>query len=135
MQDTRTVFYLYAGENVLNILLAVLFYDGSRPWVLAGSYAAAYAVAAVVGLAILRRSLGKGWATGLGGWLIRWAIALAGAAIASVAFVVFLEDADDLVRLVVGGLVLVTVYMALAVGLGMREPSALIDVVRRRRRT
>ena len=56
--DTRTPFLLNVGENVVNVGLAVVAFDRWGVRGLAGSYAAAYAVAAVVATTALRRRIG-----------------------------------------------------------------------------
>jgi peptidoglycan biosynthesis protein MviN/MurJ (putative lipid II flippase) len=58
MRDTRTVFWLYALENGLNIGLAFALYGRYGIQGIAVSYSIAYFVAAIVALVILRSHLG-----------------------------------------------------------------------------
>ena len=55
MHDTRTVFWLYVGENALNIAAAVVLHDRFGVQGLAFAYAFAYTIAAIVALVVVRR--------------------------------------------------------------------------------
>lgn len=75
MQDTRTVFFLYAVENGVNIVLALALYPSLGVRGLALAYALAYTVGTAVALAHLRRRT-----QGIGGRpLIRSWLSVAGA--------------------------------------------------------
>jgi putative peptidoglycan lipid II flippase len=58
LQDTRTPFFLNAFENALNIALAIILFSPLGVQGLALAWTGAYAVAAVVTLAVLRRRIG-----------------------------------------------------------------------------
>jgi putative peptidoglycan lipid II flippase len=57
--DTRTPFVVNALENALNVVFALVAFDRWGVRGLAGAFAAAYAVAAVVSLMLLRRRIGR----------------------------------------------------------------------------
>ncbi len=126
MQDTRTVFYLYAVENAVNVALALVLY----PWLgvrgLALAYALAYTVGTAVAMVHLRRRIG-----GMDGpavarsWLC---VAVASAAMAAVvvvsAAVLDAPGAEVAVGVVAG----VTVYLVGARILGVEELSMLLQL-------
>jgi putative peptidoglycan lipid II flippase len=58
MQDTRTAFFLYALENGVNIVLALVLYRSLGVQGLALAFSIAYTVGAIVALVILRERLG-----------------------------------------------------------------------------
>lgn len=59
LRDTRTPFVINLGENVLNVVLAVVLVDRFGVQGLAASFTAAYAVSSVVALVALQRRIGS----------------------------------------------------------------------------
>jgi putative peptidoglycan lipid II flippase len=60
LQDTRTPFLVNCGENACNIVLALALYPHFGVQGLAFAFSAAYAIAAVAALVLLRRRIGHG---------------------------------------------------------------------------
>jgi putative peptidoglycan lipid II flippase len=131
LRDTRTPFLINCFENALNIAFAALLYPHFGISGLAYAFSAAYAVAAVVALAMLRPRLG-----GLDGartleTLVKAAVAAAALAIATA--VLAHAISSPLTAVVVAGVVGVAVYLAVLQGLGADEIRATIAAVRRNR--
>lgn len=59
LQDTRTPFVLNAFENVVNVILAIVLFSRLGVQGLALAWSGAYLIAAVVGLLVLRRRIGR----------------------------------------------------------------------------
>lgn len=129
MQDTRTVFWLYAVENGVNVALALALYPSLGVQGLALAYALAYTVGTAVALAHLSRRTG-----GVGGrevaaswWRMAGASVVMGAAVAGSAYVVDPPVAKVGVGLAVG----VIVYFFGARALGVEELATLLAIRRR----
>lgn len=104
MTDTRTVFWLYALENAINVALAFALFPAFGVVGLAASYAAAYSVAAIVAALVLRSRLGSLAGLGLGRAL---GGAAAGSALMAAAVVAWLRLVDGAaITQVAGGVVL-----------------------------
>jgi putative peptidoglycan lipid II flippase len=129
MQDTRTVFFLYAVENGVNIVLALALYPSLGVRGLALAYALAYTVGTAVALAQLRRRT-----RGIGGRpLVRSWLAVAAASVVMGAVVAGLTSLvhSPLAKAAVGVISGVTVYLAGVKALGVTELAALLPVRRR----
>lgn len=129
MQDARTVFYLYAVENGVNIVLALALYPSLGVRGLALAYALAYTVGTAVALAHLRRRT-RGVEGGLvaRSWLRVTAVsAVMGAVVSALASVL----GAPLVQVGVGVVAGVTVYVVGAKLLGVEELAALLRIGRR----
>jgi putative peptidoglycan lipid II flippase len=59
LQDTRTPFVLNAFENVVNVILAIVLFSRLGVQGLALAWSGAYLIAAVAGLLVLRRRIGR----------------------------------------------------------------------------
>ncbi|MDP8974852.1 MAG: murein biosynthesis integral membrane protein MurJ [Actinomycetota bacterium] len=130
MQDTRTVFFLYAAENGLNILLALALYPPLGVKGLALAYALAYTVGTAVALVHMRRRT-----RGIGGRpLVRSWLAVAAISAVMGALVSGLTSLLDapLAKAGVGVFTGVTVYLVGAKALGITELATLLPVRRRR---
>jgi putative peptidoglycan lipid II flippase len=135
MQDTRTVFLLYLGENAVNIGLALALYPACGVQGLAAAFAAAYVAGTVMALAAMR-----GRTAGIDGRAIARTGARVAAASAVMAVVAgaasLLVGGDSGARLVarvgVGVVAGVTVYVAVARALGVGELTALLRIGTRR---
>jgi putative peptidoglycan lipid II flippase len=131
LRDTKTPFIINCFENALNIGFAALLYPHFGISGLAYAFSAAYAVSAVVALAMLRPRLG-----GLDG---RRALqtsvkaAIAAAALATATAVVAHAISTPLVAAVVASLVGAVVYLGVLQALGADEIRATIAAVRRDR--
>ena len=129
MQDTRTVFVLYAVENGVNIALALAMYPSLGVRGLALAYALAYTIGTVVALAHLRRrtrgiegrAVARSWLRTAG------ASAVMGGVVAVSASLVDGAAAKVGVGVAVG----VTVYLAGAKALGVEELATLLRIRRR----
>jgi putative peptidoglycan lipid II flippase len=130
-QDTRTPFVLNVGENLLNIVLALVLVGRYGVLGLGLAYAAAYLLSAVWALTVLRDKVR--------GFSLRpilascWKMGLAALLMAEATwFVTHGVDRDTgwpaLAQIVVGGLVGLVVYAAALLALGADE----LDAVRRR---
>ena len=130
MRDTRTVFFLYAVENGVNVVLALALYPYLGVRGLALSYALAYTGGTAVALAHLRRRAG-----GIDGpavarsWL---RVAVASALMGAVVSVVGALVEPPLAKAVAGVGAGVTVYLLAARALGVAEMAALLGMRRRR---
>ncbi|MDQ3679977.1 MAG: polysaccharide biosynthesis C-terminal domain-containing protein, partial [Actinomycetota bacterium] len=129
MQDARAVFYLYAVENGVNVVLALALYPSLGVRGLALAYALAYTVGTAVALAHLRRrTRGIDGVTVARSWLRVTAVsAVMGAVVAALASVL---DAP-LAKVGVGVVAGVTVYAVGAKALGVEELVALLRFRRR----
>jgi putative peptidoglycan lipid II flippase len=128
MRDTRTVFGLYAFENAVNIGLALALYPGLGVRGLAIAYAAAYALAALVGGLALRRRIGGLDGRQLGRSLARIVLAT-GCMTVAVALVVAAAR-PPLLEAGAGVAAGVTVYLLAARIFGVRELTALLRIRR-----
>jgi putative peptidoglycan lipid II flippase len=128
MRDTRTVFLLYAFENAVNIGLALALYPILGVRGLAVAYAAAYAVAALLGGFALRRRIGGIEGRALGRSLAR--IMLASGCMAVVVALVVAAAGPPLVEAGAGVAAGVTVYLLAARIFGVRELTTLLRIRR-----
>ncbi|HSH61186.1 MAG TPA: murein biosynthesis integral membrane protein MurJ [Acidimicrobiales bacterium] len=129
MQDTRTVFFLYAVENGANIVLALALYPSLGVRGLALAYALAYTVGTAVALVHLRNRT-----RGIGGRpLVRSWLAVAGTSAVMGAVVSGLTSLLDapLAKAGVGVIAGVTVYLVGVKALGVTELATLLPVRRR----
>jgi putative peptidoglycan lipid II flippase len=131
MRDTRTPFIINCLENALNVAFAAILYPHFGIRGLAYGFSAAYAVASVVALWVLRNRL-----SGLDGrrslqTAVKASIAAAALAVASAA-VAHVIDAP-LVAVLVAGMAGLVVYVAVLQGLGSDEIKATIAAMRRSR--
>ncbi|HEX9969986.1 MAG TPA: murein biosynthesis integral membrane protein MurJ, partial [Acidimicrobiales bacterium] len=130
MQDTRSMFVLYAVENAVNIVLALALYPPLGVRGLALAYALAYTVGTIVALGHLRGRLdgidGRRLLDGIGRTGV--AAAVMGAAVLAVTRVVD----DPLPRVAIAVPLGVAVYVLVARVVGVGE---LDTVLRIRRRT
>lgn len=129
MQDTRSMFVLYAVENGINIVLAVALYPAMGVRGLALAYALAYTLGTAVSLAHLRRRLAGIDGPRLAGALGRTiaAAAVMAGAVAAVAAVV----SDPLPRVAIAIPVGVAVYVLAARALGVAELDTVLRIRRR----
>jgi putative peptidoglycan lipid II flippase len=128
MQDTRSMFVLYLGENGVNIVLALALYPALGVHGLGLAYAAAYTIGSAMALARLRRETG---AVDLGGVVRTWVrIAVASAAMAAVVLAVAAVVGPALLRVGVAVPAGVTVYLVVARRLGVQELSGLARIRR-----
>jgi putative peptidoglycan lipid II flippase len=129
MQDTRTVFFLYAVENGVNIVLALALYPSLGVRGLALAYALAYTVGTAAALAHLRRrTRGIGGKPLVRSWL---AVAAASAVMGVVVSGLTALLEAPLPKAVVGVIAGVTVYLVGAKALGITELATLLPVRRR----
>jgi putative peptidoglycan lipid II flippase len=127
-QDTRTPFVVNVGENLLNIVLAVVLVDRFGVLGLGLAFALAYVVAAGWSLAVLRDKV-RGFR--LGPILSSgWRIVLASILMAEAVWFTARQVGGDVgveaaIRVAVGAVVGVVVYVAALVALGAPEIGAL----------
>jgi putative peptidoglycan lipid II flippase len=134
LRDTRTPFLLNVGENVLNGLLALALIGPLGIPGLAVAYAAAYTVAAVVSLVVLRRRVGS-----LDGRRSARSIAKLVVASATMALAVWLvarsvggpEGVGAIVRTGAGVVVGAAVFAVATVVLRVEEVAPLVARMRR----
>lgn len=130
-QDTRTPFVINVGENLLNIVFALLFVGRWGVLGLGLAYAFAYLLSAAWALTVLRDKVGA--------FPLRpivsssWRMGLAAVLMAEAMWFVTRDAGDDtgwsaLGQIVVGGAVGIVVYLAVAFALRVPE----LDWVRRR---
>ena len=134
-KDTRTPFFINCGENVVNIVFAVLLVGRFGVVGLAWSYAIAYCVAAVVAIGVLTRRNGGFDMHALVSTY--WRLALAGAVMAAAVLgigLVTVSASDARLLLTVALCVLVGMAVYVAAVMLLRVPGAeqALDVVRRR---
>jgi putative peptidoglycan lipid II flippase len=135
MQDTRTVFLLYLGENAANVGLALALYPAYGVQGLAAAFAAAYVAGTVMALAAMRgRTAGiDGRAIARTGARVAAASAVMAAAAGAASLLVGGDSGARLVaRVGVGVVAGVTVYVAVARALGVGELTALLRIGTRR---
>ncbi len=135
-QDTRTPFVLNVFENLLNIVLAVVFVSWWGVLGLGLAYGIAYLVAAVWALKVLSYKV-PGFPLGdlaSSGWRMLLAAVLM---VEAIWFVTHSVDDDagwpGLAQIVVGGVVGLTVYAAVLLLLQSREVAELRNLLNRRR--
>jgi putative peptidoglycan lipid II flippase len=124
MQRTKVAFYLYLGENAINIALAVVLVHSLGVRGLALSLSVAYTVSAFVGLAVLRQWFGRLGTPAV--WAPLRRVAIASVAMGVVVLIVSnLSGADHglalLVRVVASVAAGVVAFGAVIVWLGRRE--------------
>ncbi|MEO5678865.1 MAG: murein biosynthesis integral membrane protein MurJ [Acidimicrobiales bacterium] len=150
MQDTRTMFLLYVGENGVNVVLALALFPRFGIPGLAAAYGAAYTLASLGTLVVLARRLPAGSLTGAavptarhGGPFGPFALRLVGATAALAAAVAAAMAAVGAMldggtrsagQLLVAVPVGATAFLAAAAALGLREPLALVQPILRRLR-
>ncbi|MFP5378130.1 MAG: murein biosynthesis integral membrane protein MurJ [Acidimicrobiia bacterium] len=128
MQDTRSMFVLYLGENAVNVALALALYPVLGVHGLGLAYAAAYTVGTGLALARLRRDTGT---VDVAGTLRTWLrVGVASAAMAGVVLAVAAAVGPELLRLAVAVPAGVTVYLVAARRLGVQELSGLVRIRR-----
>lgn len=129
MQDTRSVFFLYLGENALNVVLALALYPSLGVQGLALSYSLAYTAAAGGAVVRLQRRVG---AVDMAGVVQAWArVALASAVMGGAVVAVTAIPAPGAVVAAAGVGAGVTVYLVVARRLGIQELSTLLRTERR----
>jgi len=129
MQDTRTVFFLYAVENGVNVVLALALYPSLGVQGLALAYALAYTVGSAVALVHLRRrTRGIGGRRLVRSWL---AVGAASAVMGLVVSGLTSMLGPPLLKAGVGVAAGVTVYLVGAKALGVTELATLLPVRRR----
>lgn len=129
MKDTRTMFILYAGENALTVVLALaLFHPLGVPG-LAVAFVAPYSIFTVAAAVWLYRATSGFDAAGVGRALLRIVVASAGMAVVVIGIRAAIDDAAAEVAcaVVAGG----TVYVLLAMALGVDDLTALLRIRRR----
>lgn len=129
MQDTRSMFVLYAVENVLNIVLALALYPALGVQGLALAYALSYTVGTVVALAHLRTRLAGIDGRRLAAALARTTAAAAAMAVA-VAGVTTVVD-DPLPQVAIAVPAGIAVYVLVARAVGMAELDTILRIRRR----
>jgi putative peptidoglycan lipid II flippase len=129
MKDTRTMFFLYLGENALTAALALALYHRLGVQGLAVAFVAPYSVFTVIALLRLRRAMGGIDLSGLAATVAKVGAATAAMAGAVAACLTVLHD--DTAR--VGSAVLAgaAVYVLLARALGVDDLFALLRIRRR----
>ncbi|MGA8245845.1 MAG: murein biosynthesis integral membrane protein MurJ [Nocardioides sp.] len=144
LELNRTVFYIQCAVSATNVAVAVVLVSGATPRqtspALVVAYVASYVLGSALSYLVLRARLG-GLETGeLTRFLLRLLIAAAVSTGAAWAVGLLLPGHDDGVshlvaglRLVVLGAVDVVVFLALARAMRLREVSAVIDTMLRRR--
>jgi putative peptidoglycan lipid II flippase len=136
MQDARQVFYLYLLENAVNVGLALALYPSMGVRGLALAFSLAYTVGTLAALVVMRRRLGGLEARALGATVAR--VLAASAVMAAVTIlcgrIVGAPSGPGLVlRVGVGVIAGVTVYVAVARALGEGELAALLRIGRGKR--
>jgi putative peptidoglycan lipid II flippase len=131
LRDTKTPFIINCFENALNIAFAALLYPHFGISGLAYAFSAAYAVAAVVALAILRPRLGGLDGTRTLQTALKTGIAAVALAIATIA--VAHAVSTPLVAAIAASIAGAVVYLAVLQGLGSDEIRTTIAAVRRDR--
>jgi putative peptidoglycan lipid II flippase len=137
LSDTRTPFLLNCLENAVNIALAIVLFDHFGIAGLAFAYAGAYAVAAIVTLAVLSRRLGGLQGRGIGTSALRVLVvsgAAAGAAWAVGDAVGWGDPGTATVAVVLGLTVAIIVTGAGLWVLRVEEFRELAALIRLRRR-
>jgi putative peptidoglycan lipid II flippase len=136
MQDARTVFLLYLGENAVNVALALALYPAFGVRGLAAAFAAAYLGGTIAALAAIRTRTGGVDGRRVADTFIRVAAASAVMGLAA-GLVSTLVGGDEGIRLVgrVGAAMMagVTVYLGVARALRVGELTALLRIGTRKR--
>jgi putative peptidoglycan lipid II flippase len=129
MKDTRTMFFLYLGENALTAALALALYHRLGVQGLALAFVAPYSVFTVVALLRLRTAIGGVDLAGIARTVLRVGLATAGMAGVVAGCLAVLHD--DTAR--VGSAVVLgaAVYVLLARALGVDDLFALLRIRRR----
>jgi putative peptidoglycan lipid II flippase len=83
LEDTRTPFLINCGENAINVLLALWLFDELGIDGLAFAFSGAYAIAAVLTLALLSRRIGGLQGRGIGSTVVRVGVVAAVAGVAA----------------------------------------------------
>jgi putative peptidoglycan lipid II flippase len=127
-QDTRSMFWIYAGENALTVVAALALYPAFGVKGLAGAWIGSYTVAFPFAWYRLRKSAPIVWPST---WLLRVLLAT-GVMAAAVAGLLQVVPEGHSITVSVARLVLFTVagavvFMAVAKALGIEELSALRD--------
>ncbi len=136
LEDTRTPFLINCLENAANIGLALLLFDQLGIDGLAFAFSGAYAIAAVLTLALLSRRIGGLQGRGIGTTVARVALVAAAAGVVAwqVAGLVGWDGPGEaLVALVLGAAAASVVTVAGLWLLRVDEFREVIDLVRRRR--
>jgi putative peptidoglycan lipid II flippase len=125
-QDTRSMFWLYAGENGLTVIAALALYPVAGVQGLAGAWIGSYTVALPFAWRRLRKSAPISWSPG---WLASVAVATAVMAgvVAGMLHVIPAGHSTGLsaARLVLISVVGAAVFVAVARALGVQELTAL----------
>lgn len=100
MRDTRTIFVLYAIENVINVVAAIALRDLGVAG-LGAAFAIAYSIAAVLGLVVLHRKIGGLVTTDLLLGLGRMVVAAGALGVAVALALLATTDTGDVLRIVV----------------------------------
>lgn len=129
MKDTRTMFLLYLGENVLSAAAAFALYPALGVQGLALAFAGPYTLFCVVALARLQHQAGGIDLAGLGRSLVR--VAAAGAVMGVVVAAVAHVLAGDLARVLCAVGAGAGVYVLLAKAMGLEEFLTLLRIGRR----
>ena len=129
MQDTRSVFFLYLWENGINVVLALALYPFLGVQGLALAYALAYTAGAGIAVVHLQRRVGTVDTFGVVRTWVRVAVASAVMAGAVTALGAVTDTAA--LRLGIGVIAGVSVYLVVARRLGIKELAALVPNRRR----
>jgi putative peptidoglycan lipid II flippase len=142
LTDTKTPALLNVPVAALRILIDVALYVALAASAVAAGLmignAVSFVAAAVFGYWLLRRRIGRLGLTEVGRTLLKLSVAALIAAVPTLLIVLILQHflgldkIGSLVELVVGGIVLVVVYLAAAIGLRVREVSDVWGMVRSR---
>jgi putative peptidoglycan lipid II flippase len=129
MQDTRTAFYLYALENGINVVAALVLYPSLGVQGLALAYALAYTGAAGAAVLTLSRRIGgvEGRAVTRSWLRVIGASAVMGGAVLGVMAASPSAPLDVIAGVAVG----VTVYVLAARALGIEELAAIVRIGRK----
>ena len=135
MQDARQVFFLYVFENAVNVALALALYPSMKVQGLALAFTLAYTAGTVAALLAMRRRTGGIEARALGATAARVLAAsavMAGATLLCGRFVGASTGPGLVIRVTIGVMAGVTVYVAVARALGEGELAALLRSGQRR---
>jgi putative peptidoglycan lipid II flippase len=125
-QDTRSMFWLYVGENALTVVAALALYPVAGVKGLAGAWIGSYTVTLPFAWRRLHKSAPITWS---GGWLTR--VLVATGAMAAVVYLVLQaipgphSTVLSAARLVLVSVVGAAVFIVVAKALGVEELSAL----------
>jgi putative peptidoglycan lipid II flippase len=125
-QDTRSMFWLYAGENALTVVAALALYPVAGVKGLAGAWIGSYTVALPFAWRRLRKSAPIVWSVG---WLTRVLMATGVMAAVVYGLLQVIPERHSITlsaaRLVLVSVAGAAVFMAVAKALGVEELSAL----------